>query len=68
MDKKQIPRSKRIYKGFYIQDGLNSALKKACKKMGMSHSEFIRYCLMRILSELSLISEEVHRDERNNQN
>lgn len=46
-----------------MPDGLNSALEKACKNMGMNHSEFIRYCIMKVLSDLSLISEEMHKDD-----
>ena len=68
MGTKNIPRSKRTYKGVFLPAGLNSAFEKACRQMGMNNSEFIKYCLMKVLSELSLVSEEMHKDERNNQN
>lgn len=59
----EIPKSTKPYVGFFLANGLNEALEKACNKMQMCRSEFVRYCIMRVLQELSLISEQVKSGE-----
>ena len=59
MNLKNIPKSEKPYIGLVVSNGLNLALDKACKNMQMNRSEFIRYCIMKTLQELSLISEQV---------
>lgn len=59
MSLKEMPQSNKPYVGFFLANGLNEALEKVCVKMQMSRSEFVRYCIMRVLQELSLISEQV---------
>lgn len=54
-----IQKSNKPSFGCILPNGINDTLNKACKKMGMGRSEFVRYCLMKTLQELSLISEQV---------
>jgi hypothetical protein len=59
----KIPRSERSFVGVYLERGLNIAMEKACKGTSMTRSGFVRYCVMKTLQELSLISEQVHKNE-----
>ena len=56
----KIPASERPFLGLRLGKGTNEALTKACKQMDMSRSEFARYCIVRTLQELSLVSEQMH--------
>lgn len=59
---KEIPKSKRPYIGFFLNNGLSNALTTACKKLETSKSEFVRFSLMKVLSEYSIISEEIKKN------
>ena len=56
---RNIPESTKPYIGLNVSNGLFAALEKAHGNMDMSRAEFVRYCLMRTLQELSLLSEQV---------
>ena len=63
MSIKYIPKSEKPYIGVFLSSGLDGALNEACNRMQMTKSEFVRYCMMKTLQELSLIKRQVKRDE-----
>jgi len=58
-------KTKKPYVGLNVSEGLNRALKRAHKNLQMSRSEFVRYCVMKTLQEMSLLEAEARGDKKN---
>ncbi len=59
----KIPESEKPFLGLRLGNGTNYAFTIACEKMGVNRSEFARYCILRTLQELSLVSQHVKTPE-----
>jgi len=59
MSFKEIPISKKPHIGLVISEGLNKTLERARNGLQMSRSEFVRYCIMKTLQDLSILSEQI---------
>ena len=51
------------YVSFLLERGIGDSVRKACNQLRMSRSAFVRYCLLKTLQDLSLMSEKVHESE-----
>lgn len=60
----KIPSSKKPYVGLRLADGINNGIEIASKQMSMSKSEFVRYCILQKLEDLSLFSQQVKEREK----
>ncbi len=55
--------------GVRLEAGLVNCIDHASKNLAMTHSGFLRFCVMNTLKELSLMTEQVHkRGEANEPN
>jgi hypothetical protein len=48
----------------YMPAGLFKLCEETRKKLGMSRSRFIQYCITRTLEQLSVLTAEVHKEEQ----
>jgi len=60
----KIPISEKPFLGLRLGNGTNAAMSTACQKMGMTRSEFARYCIISILQDLSLVSQQVKKENQ----
>ena len=51
---------KGAYHGIYLPSRLDELCEEARKKLGMSRSRFIQYCITKTLQELNVLSHTLH--------
>ncbi|MBS7606541.1 MAG: hypothetical protein QXU09_04300 [Thermoproteota archaeon] len=55
-----------MIRSIYIPDGVAKLIDEAARKLGMSHSRFIQYCVLHVLGEINMLTAKVHEEDSEN--